>query len=208
MCCWRPRSTPASSPCRCRNMPISICGFAGRSGWTLRQAEGRRLRPGARGQAIRLAADHRSRALSVSLSAGAGLVSPPHAGDRQRRSDQGDLLDIDRRGVRVDPLSDPAGKRLAATARPMGSRPMSRARSITSASTGSTRRATSTCRRISRSSSPASTTDFDYHKLVWAPPIEPASEATSEHSADCQAAAVASRYFDSGCGRPSAPTRT
>src|SRR5208282_6351696 len=63
------------------------------------QAEGRRLRAGADREAVRFKTDRRPGTLSLSLSAGTGLVSPPDAGNRERRSDQGDLLHPDRGSV-------------------------------------------------------------------------------------------------------------
>ena len=52
-----------------------------------------RLRGGPDRQASTIQAYPGSAALYVSLPAGASLVSPPSAGDRRRRSDEGDLLD-------------------------------------------------------------------------------------------------------------------
>ena len=95
----------------------------------------------------------RHAALFPADAAGAGALAPPHDRLRLGRPDARHLLVADRRGLWPDPLSDPAGDHARARPR-LGAIELHRgARSCTSATTRSTRRATSTCRPISASSS-------------------------------------------------------
>ena len=62
-----------------------------------------------RGKLYDFKANYRPGALSISISAGACVVSPAYACNRQRRSDQSNLLNAYRGGLCIDTLSNPAG---------------------------------------------------------------------------------------------------